>query len=214
MSRASHRGVSPARRATTCSKVDLNKDAFAANLAAADRGEGAETYADAVSFFNATHLTHGLELVLRNAVRRLTGGDGPSTIGLQTNFGGGKTHTLLSLLHLTRLKSLKGVDTLGALRGELGDDGLKGVTPAVFVGTDKGPDMPLEYVSGKPIRTFWGYLAWRLAGPMACNAGDCRECRTNPGAQVFQRVFKRGGPRSGTARRTGRLHPPAFRRTL
>ena len=97
----------------------LNKDAFAANLAAADRGEGGETYADAISFFNATHLTHGLELVLRNAALRLTGAGGPSTIGLQTNFGGGKTHTLLSLLHLTRLSSLEGVETLGKLQNEL-----------------------------------------------------------------------------------------------
>jgi hypothetical protein len=173
----------------------LNKDAFAANLAAADRGEGAETYADSVSFFNATHLTHGLELVLRSAVRRLTGGSGPSTVGLQTNFGGGKTHTLLSLLHLTRLESVKGVETLEALRGDLSGYRLIGVSSAVFVGTDKGPDMPLERVKGKPIRTLWGYLAWRIAGQEGLAMVDAAEAAgTNPGAQVFQRVFEHAGP--------------------
>ena len=173
----------------------LNKDTFAANLAAADRGEGAETYADSISFFNATHLTLGLELVLRNAARRLHGAGGPSTIGLQTNFGGGKTHTLLSLLHLTRLKSFQGVETLDAIRTEFGGGGLAGVSCAVFVGTDKGPDMPLERVNGRPIRTLWGFLAWRLAGLEGLEMVEAAETAgTNPGAQVFQRVFERGGP--------------------
>lgn len=172
----------------------LNKDAFAANLAAADRGEGAETYADAVSFFNATHLTHGLELVLRSAARRLSGSGGPSTIGLQTNFGGGKTHTLLSLLHLTRLKSLQSIETLGALKADLGG-GLHGVKSAVFVGTDKGPDMPLDSVKGRPIRTLWGYLAFRLAGEEGLRLVEAAETAgTNPGAQVFQKVFAAAGP--------------------
>jgi hypothetical protein len=173
----------------------LNKDAFAANLAAADRGEGAETYADAEAFFRATHLTHGLSLVLRSAGRRLSSGDGPSTIGLQTNFGGGKTHTLLSLLHLTRVKSLKGIDTLSSLSSELGVDGLKGVASAAFVGTDKGPDIPLDFASGKPIRTLWGYLAWRLAGAEGlAMVAPAEAAGTNPGAQIFQRVFERAGP--------------------
>jgi hypothetical protein len=173
----------------------LNKDTFAANLAAADRGQCAETYSDSVSFFNATHLTHGLELVLRNGLRRLTGGGGPSTIGLQTNFGGGKTHTLLSLLHLTRLKSLKGVETLNAISNEFGGSGLADVPCAVFVGTDKGPDIPLDRVNGKPIRTLWGFLAWRVAGLEGLAMVEAAETAgTNPGAQVFQRVFERGGP--------------------
>lgn len=172
----------------------LNKDAFAANLAAADRGEGGETYADAISFFNATHLTHGLELVLKNAATRLTGAGGPSTIGLQTNFGGGKTHTLLSLLHLTRLSSLDGVETLDKLQSEL-KNGLPGVQSAVFVGTDKGPDVPLEIVDGKPIRTLWGYLAWRLAGPAGLDmVATAEAAETNPGGQLFQKVFEKAGP--------------------
>lgn len=173
----------------------LNKDAFAANLAAASRGEAVETYSDAEAFFQATHLTHGLELVLRSATKRLQGGDGPSTIGLQTNFGGGKTHTLLSLLHLTRLQSLRGVHTLDPLSGDLGANGLSGVKSAVFVGTDKGPDLPLETVKGRPIRTLWGYLAWRLAGDEGLEMIQGAETAgTNPGAQVFQKVFERAGP--------------------
>ncbi len=171
----------------------LNKDAFAANLAAADRGEGAETYSDAVAFFNATHVTHGLEIALKSAAQRLKSGGGPSTIGLQTNFGGGKTHTLLSLLHLTRLKSLKGIDTLGSLQNDLA--GLPPTKAAAFVGTDKGPDIPLEMVSGRPVRTLWGYLAYRLAGKEGLAVVEPAEnANTNPGAQAFKRVFDMAGP--------------------
>lgn len=175
----------------------LNKDAFAANLGAAERGEGAETYSDAESFFAATHLTHGLRLTLENAAKRLTGSGGPSTVGLQTNFGGGKTHTLLSLLHLARLGDKAGsVDVLEPLRDQIAGGRMTDVKTAVFVGTDKGPDVPLDRAEGKPIRTLWGYLAWKLAGRDGLSIIESAEAAgTNPGGEAFKRVFDAaGGP--------------------
>ncbi len=84
---------------------------------------------------------------------------------------------------------------LSFLRADLGANGLVGVSSAVFVGTDKGSDMPLERVKGKPIRTLRGYLAWRIAGQEGLAMVDAAETAgTNPGAQVFQRVFERAGP--------------------
>ena len=38
--------------------------------------------------------------MLVGAVRRLTTGDGDPVMKLQTNFGGGKTHSMLALYHL------------------------------------------------------------------------------------------------------------------
>ena len=40
----------------------------------------------------------GPELI--GAVQRLTGGGGDPVVQLQTNFGGGKTHSMLVLYHL------------------------------------------------------------------------------------------------------------------
>ncbi len=172
----------------------LDKDKFAANLAAADRREGEETYADPTAFFEATYLTAGLRRTLENAARRLSGQGGPSTLGLQTNFGGGKTHTLLSLLHMARRGDLGGVEALEPVAEALGTESLGEVSLAVFSGTDKGPDQPLDLAEGRPLRTLWGYLAWRLAGREGLQlVRASEEAGTSPGAEVFQKVLSLTG---------------------
>lgn len=182
------RVVSPPREDVLTGRLD--KDKFAANLAAADRSEGEETYADPIEFFNATYLTAGLQMTLENAAKRLKGGDGPSTIGLQTNFGGGKTHTLLSLLHMARLQDLGRADNLSAICAAIGSPNLGQVNLAVFSGSDKGPDVPLATADGHAIRTLWGYLAWRLAGREGLAlVKSSEDAGTSPGAEVFQKVL-------------------------
>ena len=73
---------------------------FAANLALVDQGVGSEEYVDPVAFFRITYATEGLTRVLTSTLARLAGRGGDPVIGLQTNFGGGKTHTMLALHHL------------------------------------------------------------------------------------------------------------------
>jgi hypothetical protein len=182
------RVVSPPREDVLTGRLD--KDKFAANLAAADREEGEETYADPIEFFNATYLTAGLRMTLENAAKRLTGGGGPSTIGLQTNFGGGKTHTLLSLLHMARLRDLSRADNLSSIAAAVGASSLGEVNLAVFSGSDKGPDVPLATADGHAIRTLWGYLAWRIAGRAGLALVQSSEnAGTSPGGEVFQKVL-------------------------
>ena len=73
---------------------------FAADLFAVDAGHASEDYATPSNFFRITFLTEGLKRVLtrRRSGSRGTGGD--PVIGLQTAFGGGKTHTMLAVYHL------------------------------------------------------------------------------------------------------------------
>src|SRR6266540_1749101 len=73
---------------------------FAADLAQVHRGEGADEYRDPREFFARTFLTEGLKHLLANALRRLGTNSGDPVIKLQTNFGGGKTHSMLALYHL------------------------------------------------------------------------------------------------------------------
>jgi len=105
---------------------------FAANLALVDQGVGSEEYTDPAAFFRITYATEGLRRVLMSTIARLAGRGGDPVIGLQTNFGGGKTHTMLALYHIggaaeagyrpEELQGLKplfdaaGVDTLGPVR--------------------------------------------------------------------------------------------------
>ena len=73
---------------------------FAADLWQVHKGEGADEYRDAHEFFRRTYLTENLKRLLVGAVRRMAGQGGDPVVQLQTNFGGGKTHSMLALYHL------------------------------------------------------------------------------------------------------------------
>src|SRR6185437_2965662 len=73
---------------------------FAADLHQVWRGEAEDEYGKPEEFFRRTFLTQGLSDLLLNAARRLRGEGGDPVVQLQTNFGGGKTHSLIGLYHL------------------------------------------------------------------------------------------------------------------
>ena len=62
-------------------------------------------YFDPVFFFERTFITEGMRLLLLSVLKRLSGQGGDPVIQLQTAFGGGKTHTLLSVYHLVNGKA-------------------------------------------------------------------------------------------------------------
>lgn len=69
---------------------------FAADLWQVFLGEGSDEYRDPVEFFRRTYLTASLGQLLLGAVQRLGGRGGDPVVQLQTNFGGGKTHSMLA----------------------------------------------------------------------------------------------------------------------
>src|SRR5438445_8328419 len=73
---------------------------FAADLWQVHLGEGTDEYRKPVEFFRRTYLTESLKGLLTGAARRLAGEGGDPVVQLQTNFGGGKTHSMLALYHL------------------------------------------------------------------------------------------------------------------
>jgi predicted AAA+ superfamily ATPase len=88
---------------------------FAADLWQVHLGEGTDEYRNPVEFFRRTYLTESLSRLLVGAVHRMTGGGGDPVIQLQTNFGGGKTHSMLALYHLfsgTSPHELAGIDSV------------------------------------------------------------------------------------------------------
>lgn len=168
---------------------------FAADLAAVDMGHASVDYATAENFFRITFLTEGLKRVLRTALERLTGKGGDPVLGLQTSFGGGKTHTMLALYHLAgarEISVLKGVDEIAAA---LGVTGWQPVKVAAFVGTALGVNESLVLHGGPRVRTLWGYLAWRLAGEEGLALVRASEdAGTNPGSALLVDLFKLAGP--------------------
>jgi hypothetical protein len=73
---------------------------FAADLWQVHLGEGSDEYRKPREFFRRTFLTESLKRLLVSGVQRVAGTGGDPVVQLQTNFGGGKTHSMLALYHL------------------------------------------------------------------------------------------------------------------
>src|SRR5262245_11379147 len=130
---------------------------FAANLGEVLAGRGAVDYRDAKTFFSKTYMTKGLTQLVIDILRRLSGtGKSEPVIQLQTPFGGGKTHTLLTLYHL--VKKPNEVGKLPEIQQVIGSAGVKGI-PAVNVACLVGT--ALDAGGG---RTLWGEMAYQLDG--------------------------------------------------
>jgi predicted AAA+ superfamily ATPase len=175
---------------------------FAADLWQVHIGEGSDEYRKPDEFFRRTYLTDSLKKMLVGAVQRLGGTGGDPVVQLQTNFGGGKTHSMLALYHLvsgTAPNELLGVD---AVLKEAGVSKLPGVKRVVLVGNRISPGNPVVKSDGTVVRTLWGELAWQLGYA----AGGVKEAKkafkriqadderaTSPG-DVFRELFIEYGP--------------------
>ncbi len=129
---------------------------FAADLGQVYRGEGSDEYKKPQDFFQRTFLTHGLEQLLVGAIKRLTGTGGDPVVELQTNFGGGKTHSMLALYHLfsdTPAKELSGIEPI---LNAAGVTTLPMTQRAVLVGTELNPAAAHRKPDGVETNTLWG----------------------------------------------------------
>lgn len=167
---------------------------FAADLWQVYQGEGSDEYKHPTEFFRRTFITEGLRRLLSQAILRLTGQGGDPVVELQTNFGGGKTHSMLALYHLfsgTLAADLPGADELVK---ELAVAMPKSVRRAVFVGTQISPGKPHKKPDGTTIRTLWGEIAWQLGGKEGYKlVKEDDEKATNPGNSLKE-VFNKYGP--------------------
>lgn len=162
-----------------------NQAEFAADLWQVYMGEGAAEYRDPEEFFRRTYLTESLRGMLVGAVRRVTSGTGDPVIQLQTNFGGGKTHSMLALYHLFSGSPLTSLEEVDKLMAEVGVTELPSVGRVVLVGNKISPGGTDRKPDGTEVRTLWGELAWQLGGREAYNriAAD-DEMGTSPGDAI------------------------------
>jgi predicted AAA+ superfamily ATPase len=167
---------------------------FAADLWQVHLGQGTDEYRNPVEFFRRTYLTESLKGMLVGAVRRLTAGGGDPVVQLQTNFGGGKTHSMLALYHLfsgIAPTELAGID---AVMADAGASKIPTAKRVVLVGNKISPGNPSTKPDGTVVRTLWGELAWQLGGKKAyarIKADD--EKATSPG-DVLRELFNEYGP--------------------
>lgn len=161
---------------------------FAADLyKVATGGEVDSDYADPVEFFKRTYLTEGLRDLIGRAVRRLSGDDNTSpVINLQTNFGGGKTHSMLSLWHVAA--GLPVSDFPQETQELLTANGYSGtkVNRVAIVGNHFSPS-GMAKDDGTRVNTIWGELAWQLGGAEAyALVARADRDRTHPGDTLHE----------------------------
>lgn len=167
---------------------------FAADLWQVHLGEGTDEYRDPVEFFRRTYLTESLKSLMTGAIQRLSGKGGDPVFNLQTNFGGGKTHSMLALYHLFSGTVSGELDEIGEVLKEADAEELVSARRVVLVGNKISPGNPTTKSDGTVIRTLWGELAWQLGGKPAFNrVADDDENATNPG-DVLRELFNEYGP--------------------
>ncbi len=172
---------------------DIRHGRFDASVFAADLGEvmagrGAVDYRDPAAFFGKTFLTKGLADVLTGVVRRAAGHkDGEPVVQMQTPFGGGKTHTLLTIYHL--LNDPKNVANLAPVKKLIADAELKTV-PNARVACIVGTAMNVA-----SDRTMWGEIAYQLGGDSLYKLVEKEDlAKTAPGSNLLGKMFEKCGP--------------------
>lgn len=168
---------------------------FAADLAQVYRGEGSDEYRNPQEFFRRTFLTVGLRDLLSGALDRLAGKAGDPVVELQTNFGGGKTHSMLALYHLfsgVETVKLEGIEPVLKASGV---DGAPKAHRAVLVGTALSPGATSSKPDGTEVRTLWGEMAWQLGGPEAfAMVAESDRMGTSPGSADLAALFREFSP--------------------
>ena len=144
-------------------------------------------YSDPVEFFKRTYPTQSIRIILEEIANVLREGSGRKIYPLVSLFGGGKTHTLLTIYH-----ALRNPDKVSLIDPELGEKyrGLERVDVIVVNGkTDSlapSPVTPLE-TGGPYIRTLWGYVAYKLGQYDVVREFD--EKLQAPGRDVLRRIL-------------------------
>jgi len=179
---------------------------FAADLFQVITGKAEPEYGDAKEFFRRTYLTEGLIRLLSRAWERLLGLGGDPVVELQTNFGGGKTHSMLALYHLfaggPQLKEVTGLELLIPKNLQKQE---KVVLPkarrAVLVGTQISPAEARTKPDGTVINTLWGEMAWQLGDAAGGKGAEAfglvaQEDREgiSPGSEKLTKLFEVYGP--------------------
>lgn len=174
---------------------------FAADLAQVARGEGSIEYVDPVEFFSRTYITEGMKGLLTTTLQRVAGIGGEPVIQLKTSFGGGKTHSMLSIYHLFHGKlPLHRLPQMEELLGEAGMQSIPAANVAVLVGTALDPTQwkrPID-LPGITIHTLWGEMAAQLAksvGDLSVYdiVKEADKKGVSPGSEKLKELFDRCG---------------------
>jgi len=150
---------------------ELSLSTFAADLYGVARMEGKRpVYEDPAEFFALTYPTTNLRDLARDVAGRLAGKNTKAIRQLELTYGGGKTHTLITLFHLAaNPAALPQLPAVAEFRHHIGLDPLPQARIAVLpfdkIDVEKGIEIAAPDGALRWLRQPWSALAWQIAGP-------------------------------------------------
>lgn len=170
---------------------DLDDAIFAADFGKVIAGGAPKVYQDAKTFFLNTHPAVPLKKVVKDVFERLANAkENGATIRLSTGFGGGKTHTLLTLWHLG-----KNIDDHSLGTDVLPAAGRPKNVRVVAIDCEKaGTTTFLRHEKGTvATHSLWGEVAYGLGGEKALKKlGKVDDPEEQPDDQLFESLFPEG----------------------
>ena len=172
---------------------NIDESRFAASLGRVFAGAASAEYLDPVAFLSQTYFTENLTQMTREIASRLSGGDGASVTELQTPFGGGKTHAMLTFYHL--VNSPSEAKSIPDVQEALGGFSIpSNAQVLVFDGQEYGADSVTKE-NGVSVSTMWGELTSQVdAGLYRRLIMDSDGKGEAPGNGVFGQVLEAASP--------------------
>ena len=178
---------------------ELTLAEFAADLHEVTLGEGRRPiYEDPARFFALTFPTHALRELVKDVAERLAGKSTKAVRQLELTYGGGKTHTLITLYHLFRdPAAVSGVAAVQEFRQHVGADLPRALPVSLCfdkIDVERGID-GVRAPDGET-RTLahpWSVLAFQLAGAEGLRAihgrGKDEERETPPTGRLLEQLL-------------------------
>lgn len=148
---------------------ELSLAVFAADLHDVVMQKGRRpVYEDPAEFFALTYPTYNLRELVKDVCVRLAGKSDKAYRKLSVNYGGGKTHTLITLRHLVHdPESLPDLPAVKEFEAHIGFQAPKGRVVALCfdkIDLEKGVETPGPDGTVRMLKHPWSILAYQVAG--------------------------------------------------
>lgn len=147
---------------------ELSLARFAADLYDVVLDRGPVQYRDAREFFSLTYPTYNLRELVKDIMQRLHGRSDKAIRQLELTYGGGKTHTLITLFHLVRhpdaLPDLPAVQEFREHAGLTFPHARVACLPFDKLDVEKGMEVADPNGHRRWLKQPWSVLAYQVAG--------------------------------------------------
>ncbi len=178
--------------------TELSQKMFAADLYDVMLGRNVGAYHDPKEFFTLTYPTLKMRELARDVLWRLAGKSEKAVRQLYLTFGGGKTHSLITLVHLVQApEALPDVPAVLQFKAFIDLEGgfpKARVAAVVFDRLDAEQGMEVKAPDGviRSLKMPWSVLAWQLAGEAGLKLlkADGTERQTPPATNVMENLLE------------------------